>query len=79
MGIRITVRDPDNGHILAVDVDDATVVEEIVESAAKYWEKPTGAYVVRLGSTILPGAAKISDVKATAEDILDLIPDPEGG
>lgn len=79
MAVRITVRDPDNGHTVAVDVDDETVVEEVVESAAKYWDKPTGAYVVRRGNTILPGAAKFAEIKPTAEDILDLIPDPEGG
>lgn len=79
MTVRITVRDPDNGHTVAVDVDDETVVEEVVESAAKYWEKPSGAYVVRKGSTILPGSAKFAEIKPTPEDILELIPDPEGG
>lgn len=54
-------------------------MEEVVESAAKYWEKPSGAYVVRKGSTILPGSAKFADIKPKAEDVLELIPDPEGG
>lgn len=79
MAVRITVRDPDNGHTVAVDVEPDTVVEEVVESAAKFWDKPTGAYVVRRGNTILPGSAKFADLKPTAEDILELIPDPEGG
>lgn len=79
MTVRITVRDPDNGHTLAVDVEDETVVEEVVESAAKYWDKPSGAYVVRKGNTILAGSSKFVDLKPSAEDVLELIPDPEGG
>jgi hypothetical protein len=79
MTIRITVRDPDSGHTVAVDVEETTVVEEVVESAAKYWDKPSGAYVARRGDTILPGAAKFIDLNATSEDVLELIPDPEGG
>ncbi len=79
MTVRITVRDPDSGHTVAVDVEDNTVVEEVVESTAKYWDKPSGAYVVRRGNTILAGASKFADLKPTAEDVLELIPDPEGG
>ena len=79
MAVRITVRDPDNGHTVAVDVEDDTVVEEVVESAAKYWDKPTGAYVVRRGNTILAGGTKFAELKPTPEDVLELIPDPEGG
>jgi hypothetical protein len=79
MTVRITVRDPDSGHTLAVDVEETTVVEEVVESTAKYWDKPSGAYVVRRGDTILPGSAKFIDLNPTSEDVLELIPDPEGG
>jgi hypothetical protein len=79
MAVRITVRDPDSGHKLSVDVDDEMVVEEVVESAAKYWDKPAGAYVVRRGTKILPGSAKFGELNPTAEDVLELIADPEGG
>jgi len=79
MATRITVRDPDSGHEVMVDVEDETVVEEVVESVAKYWDKPTGAYVVRRGREILTGSAAFKDLNPTAEDVLELIPDPEGG
>jgi len=79
MAVRITVRDPDSGHTIHVDVDDETTVEEVVESAAKFWDKPTGAYVVRRGQTILTGASKFRELKPKADDLLELIPDPEGG
>lgn len=79
MAVRITVRDPDSGNEIMVDVEDETVVEEVVESVAKYWDKPTGAYVVRRGKEILTGSAEFKDLNPTAEDVLELIPDPEGG
>lgn len=79
MTLRINVRDPDSGHTVAVDVEDDTVVEEVVESAAKFWDKPTGAYVVRRGNTILAGAAKFAELKMAEGDVIELIPDPEGG
>ena len=79
MATRITVRDADSGHEVMVDVEDETVVEEVVESVAKYWDKPTGAYVVRRGKQILTGSSVFKDLNPTAEDVLELIPDPEGG
>ena len=79
MGKRITIRDPDSGHKVHVDVEPETVVEEVVESAAKYWDKPLGAYVVRRGHEILAGSSKVADVDIGDEDVLELIPDPEGG
>jgi hypothetical protein len=79
MAVRITVRDPDNGHTVAIDVEDETLVEEVVESAAKYWNKPTGAYVVRRANTILAGASKFLELNPKDDEVLELIPDPEGG
>lgn len=79
MAVRITVRDADTGNEVMVDVEDETVVEEVVESVAKYWDKPMGAYVVRRGKNILTGSSVFKDLNPTAEDVLELIPDPEGG
>lgn len=79
MAVRITVRDPDSGNEIMVDVEDETVVEEVVESVAKYWDKPTGAYVVRRGKQILAASTEFKDLNPTPEDVLELIPDPEGG
>ncbi len=79
MAVRLTVRDSDSGNEVMVDVEDETVVEEVVESVAKYWDKPTGAYVVRRGKEILTGSALFKDLNPTKEDLLELIPDPEGG
>jgi hypothetical protein len=44
-----------------------------------YWEKPAGAYVIRKGKQVLRGQATIMDAGILSEDVLELIPDPEGG
>ncbi len=79
MTSRITLVDADTGSKIAVDVEDDTLMEEIIESAAAYWEKDPGAYVVRSGDRILQGSTTYSESLLAPGDELELIPDPEGG
>lgn len=79
MTIRIKVNDADTGSIIAMDVEDDTLMEEIIESAAAYWEKDPGAYVIRSGDRILRGSTPFGQSLVAAGDQLELIPDPEGG
>jgi hypothetical protein len=76
---RITLADADTGSKIAIDVEDDTIMEEIIESAASYWEKDPGAYVVRAGDRILRGATTYGESLLAPGDELELIPDPEGG
>lgn len=79
MTSRIILADADTGSKIAVDVEEDTLMEEIIESAAAYWEKDPGAYVVRSGDRILSGSTTYGESLLTPEDELELIPDPEGG
>jgi len=76
---RINLKDADSGAVIAMDVDDDTIMEEIIESAATFWNKDTGAYVVRIGDRILMGSTTYTEALITPGDELELIPDPEGG
>lgn len=76
---RIILADADTGSKIAVDVEDDTLMEEIIESAAAFWEKDPGAYVVRSGGRILRGSTTYSESLLAPGDELELIPDPEGG
>jgi hypothetical protein len=62
-----------------VDVEDDTLMEEIIESAAAYWEKDPGAYALRVGDRILQGSTTYGESLLAPGDELELIPDPEGG
>jgi hypothetical protein len=76
---RIKLKDADTGSMIAMDVEDDTLMEEIIESAAAFWEKDPGAYVVRTGDRVLRGAATFGESLIAPGDELELIPDPEGG
>ncbi len=76
---RITLADADTGSKIAIDVEDDTLMEEIIESAAAFWEKDPGAYVVRSGDRILRGSITFGESLIAPGDELELIPDPEGG
>jgi hypothetical protein len=76
---RIILADADTGSKIAVDVEEDTMMEELIESAAAYWEKDPGAYVVRSGDRILRGSTTYGESLLAPGDELELIPDPEGG
>jgi hypothetical protein len=79
MSIRITVRDADSGNKIDMDLEPENTVEETIESAASYWEKDAGAYVLRFGKKLLRGQMTVEDIDFSEGAFFELIPDPEGG
>ena len=79
MAIRISIRDADTGSKVEMDLEPDNTVEETIESAASYWEKEAGAYVLRFGKKVLRGQTTIERAGIREGDLLELIPDPEGG
>ncbi len=79
MTIRIKVKNAETGATVDMDLESDNTVEEIIESAASYWEKPPGAYVLRRGKALLRGQSTIAEIGLIQEDVLELIPDPQGG
>jgi len=77
--MKITVKDAETGNRITMDVDMDNTVEEIIEEAANYWKKNPGAYVVRLGKKILQAELTVEDAMLQEGDVIELIPDPEGG
>ncbi|MCJ7489493.1 MAG: hypothetical protein MUO87_05055 [Thermoplasmata archaeon] len=62
-----------------MELDHENTVDEIIESAATFWSKDMGAYVVRKGKKVLRGSTALRDAGVREDDTLELIPDPEGG
>jgi len=77
--MKISVKDAETGSKISMDVESDNTVEEIVESAANYWNKDPGAYVVRFGKKVLGGQTSIGETRLQEGDVVELIPDPEGG
>lgn len=79
MTIRTTIKDGDTGNTVDMELESDNTVEEIIESAASYWSKDPGAYVMKWGRKLLRGGIMIKDAGIRDGDTLELIPDPEGG
>ena len=79
MTIRTTIRDVDTGNAVDMDLESDNSVEEIIESAASFWTKDPGAYVLKWGRKLLRGNLMVSEAGIRDGDTLELIPDPEGG
>lgn len=77
--IKVYVRDAESGNRIEMDVKNSNTVEDVIVSAASYWSKDPGAYVLRQGKRILTGEAVVGSLGLIDEDVLELMPDPEGG
>lgn len=79
MGIHLKVKNAEMGKELTLDLSPDETIEDVINSAAEYWSKDSGAYIIRRGKNILKGNMKISELGILNDDVVELIPDPEGG
>lgn len=76
---RLKVKNAETGATVEMELDEENTVDEMIESAATFWNKDMGAYVLRKGKKVLRGGATLRESGVMVEDVLELIPDPEGG
>ena len=79
MPVRIKVKNAETGAAVDMELEVENTIDEVIESAATFWNKDMGAYVLRKGKKVLRGGSSLKDSGVRAEDVLELIPDPEGG
>ncbi len=79
MPVRIKVKNAETGASVEMELETENTIDEVIESAATFWSKDMGAYVLRKGKKVLRGGNSLQDAGIRAEDVLELIPDPEGG
>ncbi|MEM4232736.1 MAG: hypothetical protein QXZ19_02050 [Thermoplasmata archaeon] len=77
--VRIKVKNAETGASVEMELEMENTVDEVIESAAAFWSKDMGAYVLRKGKKVLRGGSSLKDSGIRPEDVLELIPDPEGG
>lgn len=79
MAVRIKVKNAETGATVEMELEVENTIDEVIESAATFWSKDMGAYVLRRGKKVLRGGNTLKDAGVIANDVLELIPDPEGG
>jgi hypothetical protein len=77
--MRIKVKNAETGATVEMELEPENTIDEIIESAAAFWNKDMGAYVLRKGKKVLRGGSTIGEASLRADDVIELIPDPEGG
>jgi len=79
MGIHVSVKNATLGATLKMDIAPNETVYDIIESAAEFWKKDPRAYVLRKGKSLLAAADTAMEANIMNDDVLELLPDPEGG
>lgn len=79
MPVRIKVKNAESGASVEMELEMDNTIDEVIESAATFWSKDMGAYVLRKGKKVLRGGSSLEETGIRADDVLELIPDPEGG
>jgi len=79
MGIHVTVRNATTGMTVKMDLGPNETIYEIIESSAEFWQKDPKAYVLRRGKYLLKASDTVMEANIMNNDILELLPDPEGG
>ena len=73
------MKSAESGSTVDMELEGDNTVNEIIESAAGYWGMNAGAYVLRRGKSLLRGSSTVADMGLINDDVVELIPDPEGG
>ena len=79
MTVRITVINTLNNSSIKMELEPYESVADIIDTAAEYWGKDAGAYVLRKGSKLLNKGQSIDEINLREDDVIEMIPDPEGG
>jgi hypothetical protein len=79
MTVKIKVKSAESGSVVDMELEGENTINEIIDSAAGYWGMSAGAYVLRRGKSLLRGTATIASIGMVNGDVVELIPDPEGG
>ena len=79
MTVRVTVLNTMNNSSIRMELESYESVEEIIDTAAEYWGKAAGTYVLRKGSKLLNKKQSIEEINLRDDDVIEMIPDPEGG
>ncbi len=54
-------------------------ISDIIDAAADYWGEGAGAFILRKGPKLLLGSRTIAETNLSDGDVIEMIPDPEGG
>ncbi len=79
MTIKVTVVNTAAGASIRMELEPHEKMSDIIDAAADYWGEGVGAFVLRKGAKLLIGSRTVDEANISDGDVIEMIPDPEGG
>jgi hypothetical protein len=77
--MKLNVRNTQTGNSVLMEVDNSTKLQEVLDSAVEFWALPEEPYLIKAGKKLLSASKTVSEAGINDGDMIDLLPDPEGG
>lgn len=77
--MKLEVRNAQNGNSTLMEVDRQTKMQEILDSSVEFWSMANDAYLLKSGRRLLAATKTVEECGLSDGDIIELLPDPEGG
>lgn len=79
MSIKLNIVNAMEKDKISVEVDEFESAGDIIVFASQYWKKEENAYVMKVGSRLVPSSVTVSEMGLKSGDTVTLVPDPQGG
>lgn len=77
--LKLEVKNAQNGNSTVMEVDRQTKMQEILDSSVEFWSLADEAYLLKSGRKLLAASRTVEECGLSDGDIVELLPDPEGG
>ncbi len=77
--MKLEVKNAQNGNSTLVEVEGSTKLQELLDSAVEFWAMTNDAYLLKAGRRLLAASKTVEESGLSDGDIIELLPDPEGG
>ncbi len=79
MTVKVTVVNMVTKSSLRMELEPHERMTDIIEVAADYWGEGSEAFVLKKGAKLLSGSKTVEEMNLCDGDVVEIIPDPEGG
>ena len=77
--MRIRIVNTMDGGEIAAEMDPTDSAGDVIVFASQYWKRDRSAFIMRVGSRLIPESATLSEAGVADGDSVELVPDPQGG
>ncbi|MCQ2079577.1 MAG: EsaB/YukD family protein [archaeon] len=79
MSLKLNVLNATENTTISVEADESDSVGDIIVFATQYWNKQQQAFVMKMGSRLIPPDRTMAEMGLKDGDTIVLVPDPQGG